>query len=115
MNAPEAYIQFKPGLITEDGEVTDASTEEFLRNYMAEFHRFISLVYTALPRPEPNWGVTAHRANAPGRPAREIASLLGPRRTVSGKTLRVSHGTRMMGLVEYRRGCALSTRDVRFW
>jgi chromate reductase len=50
MNAPEAYIQFKPGLITDDGEITDESTAEFLRNYMAEFHQFIVRVYTALPR-----------------------------------------------------------------
>ena len=46
----EAYIQFKPGLITDDGEVTDDSTEEFLRNYMTEFHGFIMRVYTVLPR-----------------------------------------------------------------
>ena len=51
MNAIEAYIQFKPGLITDDGEVTVESTKEFLRNYMAEFHGFITRVYTALPRP----------------------------------------------------------------
>jgi chromate reductase len=50
MNAPEAYIQFTPGLITDDGDVTNASTAEFLRNYMAEFHRFIVRVYTVLPR-----------------------------------------------------------------
>jgi chromate reductase len=50
MNAIEAYIQFKPGLITEQGEVTDASTEEFLRNYMREFHAFIVRVLTVLPR-----------------------------------------------------------------
>jgi chromate reductase, NAD(P)H dehydrogenase (quinone) len=50
MNAPEAYIQFKPGLITDEGEVTNESTAEFLRNYMAEFHQFIVRVYTALPR-----------------------------------------------------------------
>lgn len=50
MNAPEAYIQFKPGLITDDGQVTDKSTEEFLRNYMAELHAFIVRVYTVLPR-----------------------------------------------------------------
>jgi chromate reductase, NAD(P)H dehydrogenase (quinone) len=50
MNAPEAYIQFTEGMITDDGEVTVPSTEEFLRNYMAEFHRFIERVYTALPR-----------------------------------------------------------------
>jgi chromate reductase len=50
MNAPEAYIQFTPGLISPDGEVTDETTEEFLRNYMQEFHAFITRVYLALPR-----------------------------------------------------------------
>ena len=50
MNAPEAYIQFTPGLITDDGEVTNASTEEFLRNFMAEFGGFVQRVYTILPR-----------------------------------------------------------------
>lgn len=50
MNAPEAYIQFTPGLITEDGDVTNASTAEFLRNYMADFHQFIVRVMAVLPR-----------------------------------------------------------------
>ena len=50
MNSIEAYIQFTPGLIGDDGEVTDGSVEEFLRNYMAEFHGFVTRVYTALPR-----------------------------------------------------------------
>jgi chromate reductase, NAD(P)H dehydrogenase (quinone) len=50
MNAIEAYIQFEPGLITDDGEVTNDGTAEFLRNYMAEFHAFITRVYTVLPR-----------------------------------------------------------------
>jgi chromate reductase len=50
MNAPEAYIQFKQGLITEDGTVTDDSTEQFLRNFMRELHTFIVRVYTVLPR-----------------------------------------------------------------
>ena len=50
MNAPEAYIQFTPGLITDDGEVTDDSVAEFLRDFMTEFHGFISRVYTVLPR-----------------------------------------------------------------
>ncbi len=49
MNSPEAYITFTPDLITEDGTVTNASTEEFLRNYMAEFHDFIAKVLTVLP------------------------------------------------------------------
>jgi chromate reductase, NAD(P)H dehydrogenase (quinone) len=50
MNAPEAYIQLKPGMITDEGEVTVPDTEEFLRNYMAEFHAFIGRVLTVLPR-----------------------------------------------------------------
>ena len=50
MNAPEAYIQFTPGLITDDGEVTVQSTEEFLRNYMKEFKTFIERVLSVLPR-----------------------------------------------------------------
>ena len=50
MNAIEAYIQFTPGLITDDGEVTVESTEEFLRNYITEFQGFIERVYTAIPR-----------------------------------------------------------------
>jgi len=51
MNSIEAYIQFKPGLITDDGDVTSEATAEFLRNYMAEFYGFIERVYTAIPRP----------------------------------------------------------------
>jgi chromate reductase len=50
MNAPEAYIQFTTGLISDDGEVTNQGTAEFLRNYMAEFALFIGRVYTVLPR-----------------------------------------------------------------
>lgn len=50
MNAPEAYIQFKPGLVTEQGEVTDDTTAEFLRKYMDDLHMFIARVYTVLPR-----------------------------------------------------------------
>lgn len=51
MNAIEAYIEFTPGLITDEGEVTVKSTAEFLRSYMTEFHGYITRVYTALPRP----------------------------------------------------------------
>jgi chromate reductase len=50
MSAPEAYIQFKPGMITDDGDVTVPSTEEFLRNYMSEFHAFVGRVLSVLPR-----------------------------------------------------------------
>src|ERR1700756_3733521 len=50
MTAPEAYIQFAPGLITDDGEVTEASTERFLRDYMEAFGAFVTRVLTVLPR-----------------------------------------------------------------
>ena len=50
MNAIEAYIQFEKGLITDDGQVTNPSTEKFLRTYMTEFHGFVERVYTVLPR-----------------------------------------------------------------
>lgn len=50
MNTMEAYIQFSPGLITEDGTVTNPSTEEFLRKYMDELHLFVQRVLTVLPR-----------------------------------------------------------------
>lgn len=52
MNSPEAYIQFTKGLISDDGAVSEKSTEEFLRTFMAEFAGFITRVYTVLPRPE---------------------------------------------------------------
>ena len=51
MNSIEAYIQFEKGLITDDSEVTNASTKDFLRRFMVEFAGFISRVYTVLPRP----------------------------------------------------------------
>ena len=50
LNQVEAYIQFKPGLITADGEVTNEATQEFLRNYMTELHAFVARVLTVLPR-----------------------------------------------------------------
>ncbi len=54
MNTVEAYIQFKPGLITAEGEVTDEGTTRFLRNYMAELLTFIEHVLTVLPRTTPD-------------------------------------------------------------
>ena len=50
MNTLEAYIQFTPGLITEDGTVTNDSTAEFLSNYMKELHLFVERVLTVHPR-----------------------------------------------------------------
>jgi chromate reductase len=52
MNAPEAYIQMKPGLIEEDGSVTDEGTEAFLRGFMGAFFEYIERVLTVVPKPE---------------------------------------------------------------
>jgi chromate reductase, NAD(P)H dehydrogenase (quinone) len=49
MNEVEAYVQFKPGLFSDDGEVTDENTAQFLRDYMNEFSKFIVRVLTVLP------------------------------------------------------------------
>ncbi|WP_314149800.1 NADPH-dependent FMN reductase [uncultured Leifsonia sp.] len=51
MNAPEAYIRLTPGLITEDGDVTDPGTEEFLRGFMNAFFEYIERVLTVVPSP----------------------------------------------------------------
>lgn len=50
MTAIEAYIQYEPGLINDDYEVTNKGTAEFLRNYMVELAGFITRVYMAIPR-----------------------------------------------------------------
>jgi chromate reductase len=50
MNSVEAYVHFKPGLITPEGDVSEPSTKEFLTSYMKEFHAFIVRVLTVLPR-----------------------------------------------------------------
>ena len=50
MTSPEAYIQYKDGMITDDGDVTVDSTREFLKNYMKNFHEFVTRVRSALPR-----------------------------------------------------------------
>jgi chromate reductase, NAD(P)H dehydrogenase (quinone) len=52
MGAPEAYIQFTPGLISDVGEVTDKSTEQFLRDFMKAFEEFVARVLTVAP---PEW------------------------------------------------------------
>lgn len=51
MTAPEAYIRLTPGLVTDDGEVTDESTAAFLSDFMTEFRDHIERVLTVLPRP----------------------------------------------------------------
>ena len=50
MTAPEAYITFRPGLFTDDGEVTDESTATFLTDFMQEFRVHTERVLTVLPR-----------------------------------------------------------------
>jgi chromate reductase len=49
MAAPEAYLQFTPGLITEGGEVTDKGTEQFLRDFMEAFEVFVARVLAVVP------------------------------------------------------------------
>ncbi|MET4639879.1 NADPH-dependent FMN reductase [Mycetocola sp. 2940] len=50
MTAPEAYIQMTPGLIAEDGSVTNEGTETFLRDWMADFLTFVTRVLTVVPQ-----------------------------------------------------------------
>jgi chromate reductase len=50
LTAPEAYITFTPEVFTDDGQVTSSSTEDFLRNFMAEFRDHVVRVLTVLPR-----------------------------------------------------------------
>ena len=51
MNAPEAYIQLKPGLIEDDGTVTDERLEGLLRGFMVSFFEYIERVLTVVPAP----------------------------------------------------------------
>lgn len=44
MTAPEAYIEFTANLITDQGEVTNADTEQFLGKFMYAFADFINHV-----------------------------------------------------------------------
>jgi chromate reductase len=50
MTAPEAYIQYTPAVFPGNGVVTDETTKEFLRTFMAEFRDHIIRVLTVLPR-----------------------------------------------------------------
>ncbi len=51
MTSPEAYITFSPERFTQHGEVIDASTAAFLKEYMAEFRDHVVRVLAVLPRP----------------------------------------------------------------
>ena len=50
MNEVEAYIQFKPDLIDDDGNFTVPDTEKFLRSYMEEYAAFLQRMLAVLPR-----------------------------------------------------------------
>lgn len=50
MTSPEVYIHFDSDVFQSDGTITNSDTEEFLRNYMAEFRDHIARVLTVLPR-----------------------------------------------------------------
>lgn len=39
--APEPYIRFTPGLIDDEGRVSDDKTKEFLGKFMKAFHEFL--------------------------------------------------------------------------
>jgi len=52
MNAVEAYIQYKPEVFGDEGQINDPDTEEFLRAYMQQFHEFIARVRHALSADE---------------------------------------------------------------
>jgi chromate reductase len=50
MNSPEAYIQFSPGLFGDDGDISDETTEQFLRDFMNAFEVFIVRVHSVVPQ-----------------------------------------------------------------
>ena len=41
MVSPEAYVQFTPDLIDEEGNVADESTKAFLQKYLAAFEKYL--------------------------------------------------------------------------
>ncbi|QAY70941.1 NADPH-dependent FMN reductase [Xylanimonas protaetiae] len=47
LNAPEAYITFRPDDFGPDGEVRNEGTADFLRHYMAEYDAFVQRVLAA--------------------------------------------------------------------
>lgn len=47
LTAPEAYITFDAEVFSEDGAVSDGSTEQFLRQYMEEYYAFVQRVLAA--------------------------------------------------------------------
>ena len=50
ITAPEAYIHYSPEVFTDDGEVTNESTRDFLSSFMTEFRDHVVRVLTVIPR-----------------------------------------------------------------
>ena len=44
------HIHYTPEVFKDDGEVTNAGTADFLRDYMAAYRFYIEAVLTVLPR-----------------------------------------------------------------
>jgi chromate reductase, NAD(P)H dehydrogenase (quinone) len=51
MTSPEAYIHYSPDIFADNGEVSNETTEVFLRDFMAEYRDHVERVLTVLPRP----------------------------------------------------------------
>ena len=47
MNKVEAYVQFKPEMIDDDGNIANEGTEKFLRGYMEAYADFVARVLVA--------------------------------------------------------------------
>ena len=50
MSSPEAYLQITEGLITDDGNVTNEGTADFLRGFLESFLEHITRVLTVVPQ-----------------------------------------------------------------
>jgi chromate reductase len=50
MTSPEAYIHYTPEVFKADGEITNESTEAFLRQFLDEYRDHVVRVLTVLPR-----------------------------------------------------------------
>jgi len=47
MGQPEVFIHFKPDLVTDEGEITVQSTEEFLKKWMKTYETFVDTILRA--------------------------------------------------------------------
>lgn len=79
LNVLVAYIQFKPGLIRDDGKISIASTDEFLRGYMLEFGTCVARVISVLPNEAScvahSLRVSSHVTDSVGFPGKEMPPI----------------------------------------